>query len=74
MRTLTLIANMTLIVQVLFKLLFFIINLIFDGFEKCQKHDTKCKLDTNSGKNMTLNKNMTLIVNMTLIAETNVKR
>ena len=37
-----------------------------------EKHDIECKLDTNSGKNMTLNKNMTLIVNMTLIAETTV--
>ena len=48
--------------------------MIFDVFEKCQKHDTKCKLDTNRAKNMTLNKNMTLIVNMTLIAETTVAR
>ena len=46
--------------------------MIFDVFEKSQKHDTICKLDTNSGQNMTLNKNITLLVNMTRIAETTV--
>ena len=52
--------------------LFYHKNKIFD-YEKFQKHDTKCKLDTNSATNMTLNKNMTLIVNMTLIAQTTVE-